>query len=513
VGAEDLNREDRSLTGLVAFTGESHLLPDIEEETRKGGFFREISPGVKSELAVPVVVNEQVIAVINADSYSKSFFTEEHKRIIEIIARLVGRHIQDLQKIDELQQEIDRLKRDITYKDPKVSSYRLGTIIGNSPKTQEVIRLINTFVPFLYNRISQWEKGSLRESPLGLPSILISGETGCGKEFIFNHIYTLLNDLYQGDRGPGNELPVRKSNIAAYSGELTYSELFGHKKGAFTSAYSDRRGILEESDGGVVFLDEIGDADPKTQVQLLRFLDNGGFVRLGENQTRYARVLLVAATNRDLIKMIRQGTFREDLYHRLSELTIYVPPLRERREDIPDLAVHLLGQLHQTYKAPEEGGREAPYLDKEAKALVMNLDFEGNVRELRSILLRALFLRTQLRIGKKEILAAIHSLEEGKKAQPADDLNEKVADEVYQRIKRGEEDFWEAVYRPYCVNEITREMVKLVCSKARAEGRNSLPRIAVNLKACLPGFNLLEDERRKFIRFKNFLYKTIRITQ
>jgi len=107
-----------------------------------------------------------------------------------------------------------------------------------------------------------------------------------------------LNSLYREQLGPGGELAVKKTNIAAYSGELTYSELFGHKKGAFTGAYSDRRGILEECMGGVVFLDEIGDADPKTQVQLLRFLDNGGFVRLGENAERYSRVLLVAATNR-----------------------------------------------------------------------------------------------------------------------------------------------------------------------------------------------------------------------
>src|SRR6185369_10423865 len=98
-------------------------------------------------------------------------------------------------------------------------------------------------------------------------------------------------------------------------------------------AYTDRRGILEETMGGIIFLDEIGDADPKTQVQLLRFLDNGGFVRLGENRERFSKVLLVAATNKDLQKEIRRGNFREDLYHRLSELSVTVPSLNERRED------------------------------------------------------------------------------------------------------------------------------------------------------------------------------------
>ena len=122
----------------------------------------------------------------------------------------------------------------------------------------------------------------------------------------------------------------------------------------FTGAHADRYGIIEEASGGVVFLDEIGDADPKTQVQLLRFLDNGGFVRLGDNQTRFARVLLVAAINQDLPRLIAEGRFRADLYHRLSELTIAVPSLNQRREDIPDLAVHFLGQLYRIYRLADE---------------------------------------------------------------------------------------------------------------------------------------------------------------
>ncbi|MDH7500397.1 MAG: hypothetical protein QHH30_08435 [candidate division NC10 bacterium] len=109
------------------------------------------------------------------------------------------------------------------------------------------------------------------------------------------------------------------------------------------------------------------------------------------------------------------------------------------------------------------------------------------------------------------MIAAIHSLKEGKKSEPVDALNEKVAVEVYERIKRGEEDFWGAVYRPYCANEITREMVKLILSQARTDGGGSLSKMAVDLKACLPHFNQEEEERRKFIRFKNFLYKTVRI--
>src|SRR6185369_11743957 len=276
------------------------------------------------------------------------------RRILQIIGSLTARHISDLQRIERLQGEVNRLTTDVAYKDPHVSSYRLGNIIGNSQTSQAVIEFINTVSPPLFNRVAFWSHNLLQEATLGLPSILVTGPTGSGKEFFFNNLYNKLNELYRLQINPNGELPVKKTNIASYSGELTYSELFGHKKGAFTGAYNDRRGILEETAGGIVFLDEIGDADPKTQVQLLRFLDNGGFVRLGDNQQRYSRVLLVAATNKDLIAEIRKGNFREDLYHRLSELSVTVPSLNERREDIPDLATHFLGKLYRTYKGADE---------------------------------------------------------------------------------------------------------------------------------------------------------------
>ncbi|HAK37311.1 MAG TPA: GAF sensor protein, partial [Nitrospina sp.] len=155
---------------------------------------------------------------------------------------------------------------------------------------------------------------------------------------------------FQQKRGKNFKLMLRKTNIAAYSGELTYSELFGHKKGAYTGAEFNRQGILEEANGGVVFLDEIGDADPKTQVQLLRFLDTGVFMRLGENQPRYSRIFLIAATNKNLREEIDAGRFREDLYHRLNALSFRIPSLNERHEDISDLATHFLGILFQAYK-------------------------------------------------------------------------------------------------------------------------------------------------------------------
>ena len=396
VGGSELPKGERSLTGYVAFTKQPKITARVEAEMDGNGFHRSMSALLKSEIAVPIICDDEVIAVICLNSLQYDYFREEHRRILQIIGSLTARHISDLQRIERLQSEVNRLTTDVAYKDPHVSSYRLGNIIGNSRKSQEVVDFINTVSPPLFNRIVFWSRNILQEATIGLPSILVTGQTGSGKEFFFNNLYNKLNELYRRDINPNGELPVKKTNIAAYSGDLTYSELFGHKKGAYTGAYSDRRGILEETIGGIVFLDEIGDADPKTQVQLLRFLDNGGFMRLGDNTERYSRVMVVAATNKNLADEIGAGRFREDLYHRLSELSIRLPSLNERREDIPDLSVHFLGKLYRTYRAEGATNEKPPYLAKEAKEILMHHSYKGNIRELRSILLRALFFRQKI---------------------------------------------------------------------------------------------------------------------
>lgn len=512
VGGDELPREERSLTGYVAHTKQSKIIDRVEEEQQGGGFHRSMSDLLKSEIAVPVICDDDVIAVICLNSLQYSYFTDEHRRILQIVGSLTARHISDLQRIERLQGEVSRLATDVAYKDPRVSSYRLGNIIGNSLTSQAVVEFINTVSPPLFNRIVYWNRNILQEATIGLPSILVTGPTGSGKEFFFNNLYNKLNGLYREQIPSGGELPVRKSNIAAYSGELTYSELFGHKKGAFTGAYTDRRGILEETMGGIVFLDEIGDADPKTQVQLLRFLDNGGFVRLGENSERYSRVLLVAATNKNLQEEINTGRFREDLFHRLSELSIRLPSLNERREDIPDLSIHFLGKLYRTYRSEEEPVEQAPVLTKEAKQVLKLHNYKGNIRELRSILLRALFFRKKSVIDDSAILQAIADtcpvLVGPSSTTPVPDLDERRAEEILGRIEEGG-DFWSEVYEPFSRKDIARETVRLIIEKTRGKAGKTMPAIARYLKATEPGTG--EDEQRQLFKFKNFLYKTVKI--
>lgn len=510
IGGHNLAPLERSMTGYVAHSGRPHLITDTAEELRSGGFYRQITAAIRSEIAVPVICDDEVIAVICLDSLRPHYFTDEHRRILMIIERMISRHLSDLQRIEQLTTEVKHLQNDIGYKDPKISSYILGNIIGKSAKANEVVNFIQTIAPPLFNRIATWQQSGLREATLGLPSILITGDTGSGKEFLFNNIFSRLNAIYQERIDPRGELPIKKTNIAAYSGEITYSELFGHKRGAYTGAHTDRKGILEEAHGGVVFLDEIGDADPKTQVQLLRFLDNGGFVRLGENTTRYARVLLVAATNRDLKALIVSGHFREDLYHRLNELTIQVPSLNDRREDIPDLAVHFLGKLYRVYKTPEERDEDGPTLSRGAQALLAAHHYTGNIRELRSILLRALFFRKGRNLSEENIHNVLASLDPPPSPSRRGSLTSEVAREIYNSILAGESDFWAGIYEPYSKSRISRDVVIEIIELARAAGADTMPKSAELLRACDPR-SAAATEKKTFFRYKNFLYKTVRI--
>ncbi|MGD8353639.1 MAG: sigma 54-interacting transcriptional regulator, partial [Pseudomonadota bacterium] len=495
VGGEELPPDLRSLTGYVAFTGKPYACADTEEEIARGGFYRDLAAEVRSELAVPIMVGDAVIGVINLDSHQKNYFGSEHQGILQLISRLISSRIADHLKITELRGKVQRLEKEVSYKDPGVSSYLLGNIIGKSPASMHLVERIGRLSLPLANRLISWNRGGERELALGLPTLLITGETGVGKEFVFNNLYSLLNAKYKEGGAVARELPLRKTNIAAFTGELTYTELFGHRKGAYTGAHADRTGILEEADGGVVFLDEVGDADLKTQVQLLRFLDSGEFTRLGESRVRQSRVIFVAATNKNLSLEISQGAFREDLFHRLREMTLRVPPLRERREDIPDLAKHFLGRLHATYGLTGK----VPVLTSEAEALLSELDFPGNIRQLVTILQGALFESAGNLVGPEEISRFLHHSRENDSGVTGH------SPDLYGRIQNGEGDFWTLVHGPFMDRDLTRQAVLDLYRIAHDQG-GGVREAARRLRA------LPEDgkgEEAAMVRFRNFMYKTV----
>ncbi len=236
--------------------------------------------------------------------------------------------------------------------------YTFQNIISSSPQMVEVMGLVARVAP------SQ-------------ATVLIRGESGTGKELIANAIHLA---------STRSEKPFVKVNCAAIPETLLESELFGHEKGAFTGAIQKRIGRFEEADGGTLFLDEIGDLSPSTQVKLLRVLQEKEFQRLGSNINLKTDVRIIAATHRNLEEALQKGLFREDLYYRLNVVSIFLPPLRERKEDIPFLINHFLK------KYSEMNQKKIESISKEAHALLLRYAYPGNVRELENLIERAVVL-------------------------------------------------------------------------------------------------------------------------
>ncbi len=208
-------------------------------------------------------------------------------------------------------------------------------------------------------------------------TVLISGESGTGKELMAKLIHSL---------SPRAERPIVVVNCGAIHENLLESELFGHERGAFTGAMRRRIGKFEEADGGTLFMDEIGELSLLLQVKLLRFLQEREFQRLGGNEVMKADVRIISATNRELEAMVNEGTFREDLFYRLNVVSMSMPPLRERKDDIPPLIEYFLN------KFSSENGRNSIALSLEARDLMMKYDYPGNVRELENIIERAVVI-------------------------------------------------------------------------------------------------------------------------
>ncbi len=260
-----------------------------------------------------------------------------------------------------------------------VERHRLEGIIGESGRMQEVLALVKQVAP-------------------SDATALIRGESGTGKELIARAIH------FNSPRAAG---PLVTLNCAALPEQLLESELFGHEKGAFTGAVAQRKGRFELADGGSIFLDEIGDLSPTLQVKLLRVLQERQFERLGATRTLTVDVRILAATHRDLERAMRDGVFREDLYYRLNVVTIQIPPLRERREDIPPLLDHFLRTF------AEKNRRDIRGLTAAARDALLRYDYPGNVRELENIMERAVLLSRGQVIDVEDLPVALRPGERG----------------------------------------------------------------------------------------------------
>lgn len=258
------------------------------------------------------------------------------------------------EKQRELEEEVNRLKG-------RESSFNM---IGKSPQMKRVMDEVE--------RVAKTNA-----------SVLITGESGVGKELVANAIRNL------SDR---RKAPFVKTHCAALAETLLESELFGHVKGAFTNALSDRKGRFEEADGGTLFLDEVGEFNQNIQVKLLRVLQEKTLERVGSSNPIVVNVRLISATNRDLKAEIQKGSFREDLYYRLNVVNIHVPPLRERREDIPLLAASFLR------KYADENNKNIQGFENKAMMALYNYDWPGNIRELQNCIENAVVMTDSLLI-------------------------------------------------------------------------------------------------------------------
>jgi len=255
--------------------------------------------------------------------------------------------------VSKLQEENFRLKKELK---KKFSTHK---IIGNSLPIQEVIRFID--------KIADTDS-----------TVLITGESGTGKELVAKTIH------YNSSRSRNNFVPL---NCAAIPKDILESELFGHEKGAFTGAVTTRIGRFELASNGTLFLDEIGELAPALQVKLLRVLQEKEFERVGGIKTIKVNVRIIAATNRDLEKAVKEGTFREDLYYRLNVIPLHLPPLRKMREDIPLLVEHFVHELSKSKK------KEPPGIPRETMDCLVNYKWPGNVRELENLIERLIILK------------------------------------------------------------------------------------------------------------------------
>ena len=316
---------------------------------------KETTPDTTIIMITAFASHETAIEAMKLGAYD--YITKPFK--IDEIKIVIGKSLER----KNLERENTRLKKELENK------YGFENIIGSSTSIKQIFSLID--------RVSELKV-----------SVLITGESGTGKELVARAIH------YSGNRKEGPFIPV---NCAAIPETLIESEFFGHSKGAFTGATRDRKGLFEEANGGSIFLDEIGDLPQHLQVKLLRVLEERKVRPLGKTEPVNIDVRVISATNRNLEQELAEGKFREDLFYRLNVIKIAIPPLRERKEDIPAIAIHFVE------KYTDEMEKDIKSISSEALEELEKYSFPGNIRELENIIARCVALETSEVIRKESL--------------------------------------------------------------------------------------------------------------
>src|SRR5437762_4352249 len=346
---------------------------------------------ISSLMCAPLIVVEKLLGAIYLDTSDPIVgFDEAHLQLLAGIAGMAAVSLENARQIEWLEDENSRLRSTLAIE---------HNMIGESPAAQEVYRFIQRVAP-------------------AKSAVLICGESGTGKELAAHAIHA---------NSPRAAQPYVPINCAALTETLLESELFGHEKGAFTGAIGRKHGKLEVAHGGTVFLDEIGEMTMAMQSRLLRFLQDHKIERLGSTRSIELDVRIIAATNRNLEEAIKTGGFREDLYHRLNVVKVTMPPLRDRREDVPLLASYF------TMKYANECKRSVTGITPEARALLQTYDWPGNIRELENAIERAVVLGSAETIGIEDLPRRVLDLADGGSHLPVN-YNDAVKDAKRQII-------------------------------------------------------------------------------
>ena len=349
----DIQNLSTSAVNQVLKDNKPLLSIDAQSDDRFAGSESVLVQQIKSVLCTPLILNGSSMGVIYADSrVSTKQFDRTSLEFLKAFSRQASIAITNSQILENLKSENKLLKKQIS------ESKLFPDIIGKSDSMRRIFDLV-------------------RDIADSTASILIEGESGTGKEMIARALH------FQSIRSKNLFLPIFCGSL---SENLLESELFGHKKGSFTGATENKKGLFEEADQGTVFLDEIADITPTLQTKLLRVIQEGEVKRVGETQIRNVDVRIISATNKDLRSEVDKGNFREDLYYRLNVINIKMPPLRERRNDIPLLADHFI-----KYYA-EKNKKNIHSLSKNALKDLSEYHWPGNVRELENAIERAVIL-------------------------------------------------------------------------------------------------------------------------
>ncbi len=361
ISYDELSRLSYTLgEGIIGNTFRTGLPVFISDVSKEPSFLRKIRKGIKSSdeglsfVCVPVKYKKEVVGIIGMEFFKEkmAFTVDELLTTLKMVSDIIGGAVYRYGKLkaenDLLRNENIRLKAELE------NNYKIKNVVAVNKQMKKILKDVK----------------KLADTDV---TVLLRGESGTGKEVLARAIH------FNSKR---KNKPFIAINCAALPESLIESELFGYEKGAFTGASSLKKGKFELADGGTIFLDEIGDMPLELQAKLLRVLQEREITRLGGAKPVKVDVRIIAATNRNLEQMVAEGKFREDLYYRLSVVTIYIPPLRDRKEDIPLLAEHILNKLS------ERHGRKIS-ISSEAISVLMQCDWPGNVRQLENCLERA----------------------------------------------------------------------------------------------------------------------------